>query len=158
MGIYWLTQKDVSSRNFGITYRMYNVITFPLLATFHRNSLYRTYRGINLPWFSEFHRTSLLWIGCPLLPICITSIKKKLWDGDERVLGSVPYQVCIWGVLQYSLNIRSEFTQFSPLKLFGKVVGQHFSRRSIFDLQVPHRYSILNQSLSDAYVLFPIST
>ena len=105
-----------------------------------------------------FHGTSLPLIVGPHVRLSITSLNTLLWDGDERALGSIPSQVCIWGVLRDYLNLSSELPEGSPLQWFGKVVGQHFPRPEIFDLQVTHCYSILNRKVFEAYMFRPIAT
>ena len=55
MGVYWLNQKNISSRNTRITYRTYGRITFLWIATSHGTYLHHTYHSITLLWFSVFH-------------------------------------------------------------------------------------------------------
>ena len=158
MGVYRLTRKDISSQNIGITYRTYHGITFLWLATSHGTSLHHTYQCITLLWFAASHGNFLPWIVIPPVRIYVTSLNTLLWDGYKRVLGSVPAQVCIWGVLRDYLNMRSEFMQGSPLQWFDKVFNQHFPFWSIIDLQVPLHYYILNQEVYDAYLFCTIAT
>ena len=157
IGIYRLTPKDIYSHNLGITYRTYRMINFSWIATTHGTYLHYNHHGITLPWFAS-HGNSLPRLVIPLVRLYVNSINILLWDGDENVLGSVPYQVCIWGLLQDSMNLSSEFWEVCTLQWFGKVDGQNFPHWSIFDLQDPHSYYILNQEVSGAYVFCTIST
>ena len=62
------------------------------------------------------------------------------------------------GVLQYSLYFGSELPDDSPLKWISEIYGQHISFRAVFYLQVSHCNLIFNKKISDAYVIFSITT
>ena len=145
MDIYWLTRKDISSSNIGVTYCTHHGITFPWLATFHSTSLHCTHHSIALLWFNVIHGISLLWLFSPSFCFSLSSLDTLLWAGGERVRKSVPAHVYIWCVLHNFLNISSELPEGITLQWFGEVVGQYVTCQAIFDLQVPHFYYILNQ-------------
>ena len=62
-----------------------------------------------------FRVTSLLWLTIPYFCLSLTYLNALLWDGDELILGFVPSQCFIWGVIQDSLNLSSELLGGSPL-------------------------------------------